>query len=56
MDWTRGAQCIMNIGVSSICSNLGYVDDGVYVASDQCEGMNSQTSVDTAIDCKFFGT
>lgn len=37
MDWNRGPQCIMNVGVNSVCSNLGYVEDGIYIASDDCE-------------------
>lgn len=39
MDWNRGPQCIMNVGVNSVCSNLGYVEDGIYIASDECEGI-----------------
>ena len=34
----KGSQCIMNLGVNSLCSNLGYLEDGYYVTSDDCEG------------------
>ena len=37
MDWNRGPQCIMNVGVNSVCSNLGYVEDDIYITSDDCE-------------------
>jgi hypothetical protein len=39
MDWNRGPQCIMNVGVNSVCSNLGYVEDDIYITSDDCEGI-----------------
>ncbi|XP_063428771.1 protein timeless-like isoform X2 [Mytilus trossulus] len=38
MDWNRGgSHCIMNVGVNSMCSNLGYLEDGEYITSDDCE-------------------
>ena len=29
----------MNVGVNSVCSNLGYVEDDIYITSDDCEGI-----------------
>lgn len=37
MDRNQGPHFIMNVGVNSVCSNLGYVEDDIYVASDDCE-------------------